>query len=242
MGTSVHNFGRFTDHQLPLGNSVCPYQPMLPEPGKYYYRIVSASTPDHRVRSSQHIARHWAMCEWFDETCGELFDLLEGDGLSQNTIVLFVVDNGGEQSPDRATFAPKNKTTPFDLGHRTPIMVSWPGKVKPSRNQSVASSIDIVPSVLAAVDLPSPTGLHGVNLLVANATQSRTHVFGECFTVRSQTLDDPSANLLWRWSTDGRWRLILPRTVILQPITSLRSARGFRCSSICKTILEKLTI
>ncbi len=38
------------------------------------------------------------------------------------------------------------------------------------------------------------------------------HVYGECFTIRSQTLDDPAANVLWRWVTDGSWRLILPRT------------------------------
>ena len=41
---------------------------------------------------------------------------------------------------------------------------------------------------------------------------SREFVYGECFTIRSQTLDDPAANVLWRWVTDGRWRLIVPRT------------------------------
>jgi uncharacterized sulfatase len=42
--------------------------------------------------------------------------------------------------------------------------------------------------------------------------QARQHVFGEDFTIRSQSLDDPAANVLWRWVTDGRWRLVLPRT------------------------------
>ena len=37
-------------------------------------------------------------------------------------------------------------------------------------------------------------------------------MFGEDFTIRSQTLEDVNANVVWRWVTDGRWRLILPRT------------------------------
>jgi uncharacterized sulfatase len=34
------------------------------------------------------------MCEWFDETCGELFGYLGRKGLRANTLVVFVVDNG----------------------------------------------------------------------------------------------------------------------------------------------------
>jgi uncharacterized sulfatase len=49
-------------------------------------------------------------------------------------------------------------------------------------------------------------------LLDSEAAKVRQYVYGECFTIRSQTLDDPAANVLWRWITDGRWRLILPRT------------------------------
>ena len=58
----------------------------------------------------------------------------------------------------------------------------------------------------------SPQGLKGINLLDAKAVESRQYVFGEDFTIRSQTLEDPAANVLWRWVTDGRWRLVLPRT------------------------------
>jgi uncharacterized sulfatase len=162
--------------------------------------------------SSPHIARYWAMCEWTDESCGELLVYLEREDLAKNTIVVYLADNGWVQSPDRAAFAPKNKTTPFDLGHRTPIMIRWPVHISPRRSDSLASSIDIMPTLLAAAGLSSPSALHGINLLDATAAQSRMYVFGECFTVRSQALDDPAANLLWRWVTDGSRRLILPRT------------------------------
>ncbi len=152
------------------------------------------------------------MCEWFDETCGELLGHLEKENLAENTIVVYVTDNGWIQSPTTGGFAPKSKTSPFDAGHRTPILVRWPVHLKPGRSMALASSIDLVPTVLAALQLPAPEELRGINLLDAKALEKREHVFGEDYTIRSQTLDDVNANVVWRWVTDGRWRLILPRT------------------------------
>ncbi len=186
------------------------YAPMMPHtphtPPDRLFQQYAAKT------DSPHIARYWAMCEWFDETCGELLAHLDREKLADNTIVVYLADNGWIQSPSTANFAPKNKTTPFDAGHRTPILVRWPGRVAPARLASLASSIDVMPTVLAALGLPAPQGLEGINLLDDKAVESRQHVFGEDFTIRSQTLDDPAANVLWRWVTDGHWRLVLPRT------------------------------
>ena len=186
------------------------YAPMMPHtphtPPEALFTKYQART------DSPHLARYWAMCEWFDQTCGELLGHLDREGLAENTLVLYVADNGWVQDPARPKFAPKNKTTPYDFGHRTPILVRWPGKVAPRRSTALASSIDLLPTVLAALKLAPEPGLPGVDLLDEQAVAARKQVFGECFTVRSQTLDDPAANLLWRWSTDGRWRLIVPRT------------------------------
>ncbi len=186
------------------------YAPMMPHtphtPPDRLFQQYAAKT------DSPHIARYWAMCEWFDETCGELLGYLDREKLTDNTIVIYVTDNGWIQSPSSANFAPKNKTTPFDAGHRTPILVRWPGRVAPAKSASLASSVDVMPTVLAALGLRAPQGLEGINLLDDKAVESRQHVFGEDFTIRSQTLDDPAANVLWRWVTDGRWRLVLPRT------------------------------
>ncbi len=186
------------------------YAPMMPHtphtPPDRLFKKYAAKT------ESPHIARYWAMCEWFDETCGELLAHLESEKLAENTIVIYLADNGWIQSPSAAKFAPKNKTTPFDAGHRTPILIRWPGRVTPAESASLASSIDIMPTLLAALELPVPQGVTGINLLDTKTVAARQYVFGEDFTIRSQTLDDPAANILWRWVTDGRWRLILPRT------------------------------
>lgn len=164
------------------------------------------------VAPTPHVARYWAMCDWFDETVGELLGFLDREKLADDTIVIYVTDNGWLQHPDAERFAPKSKTSPYDLGHRTPIMVRWPGRVTPERSNDLASSIDIMPTMLDAVGVERPAGLPGIDLRDAAARQQRRHVFGECYTIRSQSLDDPAQSLLWRWATDGRWRLIVPRT------------------------------
>ena len=87
---------------------------------------------------SPHVAKYWAMVEWFDETCGQLLDHLETEKLAENTIVVYVTDNGWIQDPD-GTLSVRSKRTPYDGGLRTPIMVRWPGKVKPRTSDELAS-------------------------------------------------------------------------------------------------------
>src|SRR5262249_28380009 len=92
-----------------------PPNPPAPLPRKY-----KDKTP------SIHMARYWAMVEWFDETCGQLLDHLDKQGQAENTIVLYLADNGWIQDPDAPRFAPKSKQSPYDGGVRTPLMVRWP--------------------------------------------------------------------------------------------------------------------
>ncbi|MDA0832442.1 MAG: sulfatase [Planctomycetota bacterium] len=161
---------------------------------------------------SIHIARYWAMIEWFDETCGELLDHLDEQGLADNTIVVYLADNGWIQSPDVAAFAPKNKTTPYNYGTQTPIMIRWPGHVSPRMSDESASSIDLMPTILDALGIVRPEGLPGLNLLDHEAVADRKTIFGESFLHTGVDLVNPAENLLWRWVIDGEWRLIVPRT------------------------------
>ena len=159
-------------------------------------------------------ARYFAMCEWFDETCGELLDFLDHKGQTRNTLVIFVVDNGWI-TPHAAgvASAPRSKNSPYDGGVRTPILVSMPGTVAVGNYATLVSSIDIAPTVLAAAGLEKPATLPGLNLLqvVADGGRtSRTAVFGEIFSHDVAHIDDPAAGLQFRWCVDGRWKLIQP--------------------------------
>ena len=44
------------------------------------------------------VAKYWANCEWWDETCGELLAYLDKQGLADNTLVVYVTDNGWIQN------------------------------------------------------------------------------------------------------------------------------------------------
>lgn len=186
------------------------YAPMMPH---------DPHTPPQRLldkykakTDSLHVAKYWAMVEWFDETCGDLLKLLDKHGVADNTIVVYVTDNGWIQKPDGPGFAPKNKTSPYNFGVQTPIMIRWPGHVSPKMSDELASSIDLVPTMLKAVKIDSPEGLPGLNLLDETAVAQRKTLFGECYTHTLVDLSEPAKNLLWRWAVEGRWRLIVPRT------------------------------
>lgn len=163
--------------------------------------------------ASDHVARYYAMVEWFDETCGRLLDRLEEKGLAENTLVVSLADNGWIQDPDSPAYAPKSKQSANEGGTRQPILFSWPGVIRPGdRKEQLCSSVDIVPTVLAAAGAKVPENLPGLNLLPileSGEPTPRKEVFGETFAHDVADLDDPEATLLYRWVVEGKWKLLL---------------------------------
>lgn len=184
------------------------YAPMMPH---------DPHTPPERLLAkyrnqapSEHVAKYWAMVAWFDETVGSLLAHLDQRKLSEKTIVVYVADNGWIQNVDGPRYAPKSKQSQYDGGLRTPIMIRWPGHVAPSMSDELATSLDIVPTLIAAVgEKPSPQ-MQGINLLDAQAVKNRRAIYGECFTHNAVDLNHPAANLRWRWIIDEHWKLIVP--------------------------------
>ncbi len=173
-----------------------------------------------RYRAQGHplpLARYYAMCEWWDETCGELLDYLDKKGLTENTIVFYVCDNGWVQRLDSAGGpfgGPRGKRSAYDGGVRTPIMIRWPGHVKPRRDKdSLASSLDFVPTVLAALGISGAHDYPGIDLLDPDAVASRDAVFGEIYLHDIVDLDDPTQSLLYRWVVTSEWKYIEPTSL-----------------------------
>jgi arylsulfatase A-like enzyme len=157
------------------------------------------------------IAKYWAMCEWFDETVGELLGYLDRKELAENTLVLYVCDNGWINEEAASRYAPRSKRSQYDGGVRTPIMVRWPGKVAPRMETGhLASSIDLMPTALAAAGLEIPDHLPGINLMDEEAVRNRDAIFGEIFEHDVQHMTDPVASLRFRWIISGDWKLIVP--------------------------------
>jgi uncharacterized sulfatase len=190
------------------------YAPMMPhEPHDPPERLLRKYAVAGR---NLRLARYYAMCEWFDETCGQLLDYLDEHSLRENTLVIFVVDNGwiqetGEVRTTRGWFAPKSKLSPYDGGVRTPVMIRWPGQTKPGRYQDLVSTIDLVPTILAACGVEPPRPLPGLSLLGAAAGKGpleRQSVFGEIFVHSAIDLEKPALNLTHRWVRSAEWKAI----------------------------------
>ena len=157
------------------------------------------------------VAKYRAMCAWFDQTCGDLLAHLDEKGLTEETLVLLVTDNGWIQRPEGNGYAPRSKRTPYEGGVRTPIVVRWPGTVTPERREVPVSSVDVPATILAACGLEVPKAWpgHDRRLAQANGEHARGPVFGAAFTHDVVDLDDPSKNVLSRFVVDGEWKLIL---------------------------------
>jgi uncharacterized sulfatase len=196
------------------------YAPMMPHtphnpPQRLldYYRTKTPHLP---------IAKYWAMCEWFDETVGELMGELDRRQLDENTIVVFVTDNGWINRPDASQYAPRSKRSPFDGGLRTPLMIRWKGRVAPLMDdRHLASSIDIVPTLLAAAGIrrESASGIPGqggdfrypgINLLDSQAVAGRERIYGEVFEHDVRDIADPASSVRYRWLIGADWKLIVP--------------------------------
>ncbi len=157
------------------------------------------------------IARYWAMCEWFDQTVGDLLGYLDDNGLRDNTVVLFVVDNGWIQKPNSGGYAPRSKRTAYEGGVRTPIMVRWPGQVEPEMDkETVVNAVDIAPTVLEAAGMDVPPVMPGIFLLDRDRLNERNGTFGATYFHDIRDLNDPVKSLKRRWTIHEEWKLIWP--------------------------------
>ena len=112
------------------------------------------------VAPTEAVANYWAMCEWFDITCGRLMDYIDQNELSRNTLFIYVTDNGWIQDPDRPNrYAPRSKREPYEMGVRTPMIFRWKGNIKPEMNATDAvSSIDIATTIYSICGIEPSEG------------------------------------------------------------------------------------
>jgi arylsulfatase len=93
-----------------------------------------------------------------DGMVGELLQQLDDLGIANNTIVLYTTDNGAEIAlwPDGAMTPFKSeKGTTWEGGFRIPMMVRWPGVVRPgTQYNEIISLIDWFPTLCAAAGIP----------------------------------------------------------------------------------------
>lgn len=184
------------------------YAPMLPHtPHNPPERLLSKYKT---LAPTEPIAKYWAMCEWFDETIGQLRAIVKEHGRPDNTLIVYVTDNGWINLPNESAYAPRSKRSQYEGGIRTPIMFSWPGHVTPGRDEEhLVSSIDLVPTTLALLKHAQPTELPGIDVLDEKKLTARKAIFGEILEHDIVDMDKPQSSLMYRWVIQGHNKLIV---------------------------------
>lgn len=159
------------------------------------------------------IARYWANCEWHDRAIGELIAHLEQIGQLDNTVILYTTDNGWIQEPDAPQrYADRSKQTIYEGGVRTPIMVSWKGRIQPTMNhEHLATNLDIWPTIAGLTGCELPDNLTGVDLTKPAEVAARDTIYGEDFAHDMTDRDNPLQDLEARFLIEKQWKLIVPR-------------------------------
>jgi len=116
-----------------------------------------------------------------DGHVGEVLAKLKELGLDENTIVMYSTDNGSEffSWPDGGTTMFRGeKTTQWEGGYRVPMMIKWPGVIKPGTvSNEIGAHEDVLPTLLAAAG-DSAVKENLLKGLTANKTRYKVHLDG----------------------------------------------------------------
>lgn len=156
-----------------------PHAP-LQAPREHVERLKGIEDPDRRV--------YYAMIAALDDAVGEILTALDEAGLSQNTLVFFLSDNGAASYTGIVDNAPLagGKLTNFEGGVNVPFLLRWPERLVPRvRYDRPVSALDVFATIAhaAGAALPADRGYDGVDLVPY---------------VRSERVGDPHEALFWR--------------------------------------------
>lgn len=161
------------------------------------------------VGPTKHAEKYYAMVEWLDEACGELESKLEAKDLKENTVILYLSDNGWDS--EKGYGGGRAKLTPYENGIRTPMFIRWPEHIEPQRDEeTLASILDFPKTILNLAGVHSPADLTGLDLRHRSCLKERDSLMISSYAHDIIDLDDPVKSLTSRALIDGWWKLIVP--------------------------------
>lgn len=198
------------------------FAPMLPhlphDPAAEFMRSYSAERFSSRDR------RYFGNITRLDDRVGQLLAHLERRGVRERTLIIFLADNGWDQSQESDSSpqylgGSRGKFSIYEQGFRTPIIFSWPGRLPAGQSHAtLVSTVDLFPTILEFAGVKEHasdrTGLSLYGHLMDGRDFARDRVIGGMSRLRQ---DDADVGLdIWAFIAkeeayfvrDRRWRYI----------------------------------
>ncbi len=193
---SVAFIDRHKDHPFFLYLPFNAVHAPMDIPDKYKEKLGAIADAKRRTFAAMLVA--------MDEAVGRVLEKLREAKLEEQTLVLFVSDNGGPTPQTTSGNGPLRgfKGGTFEGGIRVPFMMQWKGKLPAGKTfDAPAIALDLHATALGAAGVPVPEKLDGVNLLPF-ATGEKTGV--------------PHEALYWRFGPQGAcrkgdWKLVIQK-------------------------------
>jgi len=127
---------------------------------------IGSNGPFKTQRQIDHTRAALAMCENIDWNVGRIMEQLQADGLMENTIVIYLSDNGPNGKRWNAEMKGTKGATD-EGGVRSPMIMNWNGKIPQGKIiKNIASGIDLLPTLkdLAGIGHQPKKALDGISL------------------------------------------------------------------------------
>lgn len=179
---------------------------------------------------------YYGMISFVDDEVGRFARMLDDEGLTDDTILVFMSDHGDYQGDHGMV---RKSPAMYDCLIHVPLFVRWPGHIQPNRvSSTLVESIDLAPTVLDLAGLPPLPGTEGTSLVPVLSGQTRHHkdrVFGlygsegEPYTEATLRRADFDAatgeSHPWMGALAMRGRMAMVRTMDLK-LVSYRGGEG----------------
>jgi arylsulfatase A-like enzyme len=131
-------------------------------PDKYYDKFREKGL-------SEVVSAFWGMCKNIDDNVGRIIELIDHLGIAENTIVVFLTDNGAVGQAANVYNAGMRgwKTSVHEGGNRVPLFMRWPAaKWVPHVVETITAHIDLFPTLLDLAGIEPPPGppVDGISL------------------------------------------------------------------------------
>jgi arylsulfatase A len=112
--------------------------------------------------------RYGDVVEEIDWSVAQIRRSLEEQGLAENTLIVFTIDNGPwltmDEEGGRAGLLKMGKGSTFEGGVRVPTIFYWPGQIKPGIVSDIRSTLDLFATVMGLAGIDNQSGVDGFNL------------------------------------------------------------------------------